>query len=69
MKCPACVEGRRVGLAYPLSGGGKLVHGWCGGLPQPLEDELDLLVAGRYFGLINVVEFHRLCQGEECSSR
>ena len=48
-----------------MPGGKKLVRGRCGGLPQPLQDVLDLLVAGRYLRLINVGEFQRLCQGED----
>ena len=61
----ACVECGRVGLACPLPGGRKLGRGWCRGLPEPLEDDLDLLIAGRHLGLMNVVEFHRLRQGED----
>ena len=37
----------------------------CRGLPEPLENDLDLLIAGRHLGLMNVVEFHRLRQGED----
>ena len=62
----AGIERRSIGLAGPFAGPGKqLIGGRCGALLQPLQDCLDLLVAGRHLGLVDVVQLERLGQGED----
>jgi hypothetical protein len=58
------IEGRSIGLAGPLPGRAKLSGGRCGALLQPLQDCLDLLVAGQHLRLVDVIQLERLGQGE-----
>src|SRR6266436_8117292 len=53
-----------IGLASPWPNGKQLALRWRGGLLQPCQDCLDLLIAGRHLGLIDVIKFERLGQGE-----
>ena len=64
MQSRAGIECRSIGLAGPLPGRGKFIGGRSAALLQPLQDCLDLLVAGQHLGLVDVVQLERLGQGE-----
>ena len=52
-------------LACPLPDGKQLAGRRRGVLLQPLQDCLDLFVAGSHLGLIDIVQFERLGQSED----
>jgi len=61
----ARIKGQAIGLAALLSGGGQGLRRRSGAALQPLQNHLDLPVAGGHLGLVDVIQLDSVGQGED----